>query len=140
MARKEHFSLRLSPETVRRIVRRSELSGRPKTALAEQFLQERVRMAEHPGIVFRDGSAGRRASLAGHRLDVWEIVETVLNEYGDTQAAAAYLGIKPSLVTTALDYYLDYKDEIDLWIERNRALAADAEATWLRRQSNELTA
>src|SRR5438309_11841771 len=82
MARKEHFSLRLSPETVRRIVRRSELSGRPKTALAEQFLQECLRMAEHPGIVFRDGSAGPRASLAGHRLDVCEIAETVLTKYG----------------------------------------------------------
>jgi uncharacterized protein (DUF433 family) len=140
MARKEHFTLRLSPETIRRIVRRSELSGRPKTALAEQYLEEGLRMAEHPGIVFRDGPAGRRPGLAGHRLDVWEIVETVQHEGGDFQAAATYLGISPALVVTVLNYYLDYKDDVDKWIEWNRESAAEAEATWLRRQGNELTA
>jgi uncharacterized protein (DUF433 family) len=140
MARKEHFTLRLSPETIRRIVRRSELSGRPKTSLAEQYLEEGLRMAEHPGIVFRDGPAGRRPGLVGHRLDVWEIVETIQNEGGDSQAAATYLRISPALVATVLNYYLDYKDDIDKWIEWNRGLAADAETTWLRRQGNELTA
>ena len=97
-------------------------------------------MAEHPGIVFRDGPAGRRPGLAGHGLDVWEIVETIQNEGGNHQAAAAYLGISLTLVIAALDYYLDYTDEIDQWIDRNRALAADAEASWLRRQGNDLTA
>ncbi len=97
-------------------------------------------MAEHPGIVFRDGSAGRRPGLAGHGLDVWAIVETIQNEGGNPQAAAAYLGINPTLVIAALDYYLDYTAEIDQWIDRNRALAADAEASWLRRQGNDLTA
>ncbi len=97
-------------------------------------------MAEHPGIVFRDGPAGRRPGLVGHRLDVWEIVETIQNEGGDSQAAATYLRISPALVATVLNYYLDYKDDIDKWIEWNRGLAADAETTWLRRQGNELTA
>jgi len=136
----EYFTLRLNPETFRRIVRRSELSGQPKTALAEQYLQEGLCMAEHPGIVFRDGPAGRRPGLAGHGLDVWEIVETIQNEGGNPQAAAAYLGINPTLVIAALDYYLDYTDEIDQWIDRNRALAVDAEASWRRRQGNDLTA
>lgn len=97
-------------------------------------------MAEHPGIVFRDGPAGRRPGLTGHGLDVWEIVETIQNEGGNPQAAAAYLGISLTLVIAALNYYLDYTDEIDQWIDRNRALAADAEAPWLRRQGNDLTA
>ncbi|MDQ2743908.1 MAG: hypothetical protein M3Z66_16655 [Chloroflexota bacterium] len=140
MVCKEHSILRLSPETVRRIVRRSQLSGKPKTALAEQYPQEGLRMAEYPGIVFRDGPAGRRPGLAGHGLDVWEIVETIQNEGGNPQAAAAYLSINPTMVNAALDYYLDYKDEIDQWIDRNRALAADAETSWLRRQGNDLTA
>ncbi len=97
-------------------------------------------MDEHPGIVFRDRPAGRRPGLSGHGLDVWEIVETIQNEDGNPQAAAAYLGINPTLVITALAYYLDYKDEIDQWIDRNRALAADTEASWLRRQGNSVTA
>lgn len=133
MARKQHFSLRLNPETIRRLIRQAERSGQPKTGLAEQYLEEGVRMAEHPVIVFRSGPAGRRPGLAGHRLDVWEVVETVRNEGGDLQAAAAYLGLGPHLVAAALDYYADYRDEIDQWIERNAAESEEAETSWRRR-------
>jgi uncharacterized protein (DUF433 family) len=140
MARKEHFTLRLNPDTIRRIERRAQLSGQPKTVLAEQYLEEGLRMAEHPGIIFRDGPMGRRPGLAGHRLEVWDVVETVKNAGGDAQAAADYLEVSPRLVMTALAYYADYKDEIDWWIERNAALADEAEAVWRRSQSSTLTA
>lgn len=134
MVRKEHFTLRLTPETIRRLVRQAELSRQPKTALAERYLEEGIRMAEHPGIVFRDGPAGRRAGIAGHRLDVWEVVETVQNEGGDLRAAADYLGLSSALVAAAVDYYADYKDEIDEWIELNASMAEEAERAWRRRQ------
>jgi uncharacterized protein (DUF433 family) len=140
VAQREHFTLRLKPETVRRILRRAELSGRTKTALAEEYLEEGLRMAEHPGIVFRDGAAGRRPGLAGSRLDVWEVVETIHDEGGDVDAAAAYLGIAPAMVRIALDYYLDYRDDIDRWIERNERLASDAEGAWRRRHDDTLPA
>lgn len=135
MTRKQHFTLRLNPETVRRLVRLAERSGRPKTGLAEQYLEEGVRMAEHPGIIFRSGPSGRRPGLAGHRLDVWDVVETVKNEGGDPQAAAAYLGIGHHLVAAALDYYADYQDEVDRWIEHNAREAEEAEALWRRRNA-----
>ena len=135
MTRKQHFTLRLKPETVQRLTRQAERSGQPKTALAELYLDEGVRMAEHPGIVFRGGPSGRRPGLAGHRLDVWEVVETVRNEGGNPQAAAAYLGISPHLVAAALGYYADYRDEVDAWIDRNAAEAEEAEASWRRRDT-----
>lgn len=138
MTRKQHFTLRLKPETIQRLTHQAERSGQLKTGLAEQYLEEGVRMAEHPGIVFRRGPAGRRAGLAGHRLDVWEVVETVRNEGGNPQAAAVYLDLSPNLVTAALDYYADYRQEIDEWIERNQALAEDSEASWRRRQDTPL--
>lgn len=135
VTRKEHFTVRLNPETVQRLIRRAERSGQSKSALAERYLEEGLRMEEHPGIVFRDGPAGRRPGLAGHRLDVWEVVETVKNEDGNPQAAASYLGISPHLVTAALGYYADYSDEVDAWIERNAAETEEAEAAWRRRTS-----
>ena len=140
MVQKEHFNLRLNSDTLQRLVRQSELTGQPKSTLAARFLEEGLRMAEHPGIVFRDGAAGRRPGLAGHRLDVWEVIETVLNEGGDARAASAYLSVTPSAVATAVDYYVDYKDEVDHWIQRNWSMAEDAEAAWLRRQESGLTA
>jgi uncharacterized protein (DUF433 family) len=134
MGHKEHFTLRLRPETTQRLIRQASRFGQPKTALAERYVEEGLRMAEHPGIIFRDGPAGRRPGLAGHRLDVWEVVETVQNEDGDPQAAAAYLGVGRHLVAVALDYYADYRDEIDAWIERNAAMAEEMESDWRRRQ------
>lgn len=136
MTRKEHFTLRLSPQTIDRLVLRAERMHRPKTVLAEQILEEGLRMADHPGIIFRDGPAGRRPGIAGHGLDVWEIVETVQIADGDAQVAASYLDISPGLVDSALDYYADYRNEIDEWIEANRRMAEDAEAAWKRRQAS----
>lgn len=132
MTRKDHFTLRLRPEVTRRLLRGAESAGLPKTVLAERCLDEGLRLADHPGIVFRDGPAGRRAGLAGRGLDVWEVIETIQNEGGDVQAAAVYLGIPPALVSIADEYYADYPEEIDEWIECNRAMADEAEAAWRR--------
>jgi len=139
MARKEHFTLRLNPATIDRILRLSRQTGEPKTALAERFLEEGLRMSQHPGIDFRDGPAGRRPGLTGHYLDVWEVGETVQHAGGDPAAAADYLEIDPSWITAALDYYGDYPEEIDEWIECNAAMADEAEAA-SRRQANRVTA
>jgi hypothetical protein len=133
--RKEHFSVRLHPSTVRRLVAHSRRRGIPKTSVAEQYLEEAVRMADHPGIVFRDGPAGRRAALAGHRLDVWQVVETVLHVGGDVEAAAEYLSVSAGLVGAAVGYYADYRDEVGEWIARNAAIAEEAEAAWRRRKA-----
>lgn len=138
--RKEHFTLRLNPDTIRRLTRRAQLTGQTKTALAERYLEEGLRTADHPGIVFRDGPAGRRPGLIGHRLDVWEVVETVRNENGDAQAAAEYLRISPGLVAAALNYYADFQDEVDQWIERNAAMAEEAESAHRRRTGGPLPA
>jgi len=91
-------------------------------------------MEEHPGIVFRAGPAGRRAGLAGHRLDVWQVVETIRNEGGEIEAAAAYLDLSPGLVAAAVGYYGDHAEEIDVEIAENARLAAEMEAGWQRRR------
>jgi hypothetical protein len=38
--------------------------GEAKSRTAERLIDEGLRMEDHPGIVFRDGPAGRRAALA----------------------------------------------------------------------------
>ncbi len=134
MTRKEHFTLRLPADTIRRLVKLAERQGRTKTALAERYLEEGLRMAEHPGIVFRDGPAGRRAGLSGCGLDVWEVIETFLGEGNDAKATAEYFNLSLSVITTVVNYYADYKDEVDRWIQSNADFAEEAEATWRRRQ------
>jgi uncharacterized protein (DUF433 family) len=121
--RKEHFSLRLQPATVRRLLKQARTCGLTKTQLAERYIEEAVRMAEHPGIVFRERSVGRRAALAGHRLDVWQVVETLHAEGGRIDAAAKYLALSRGLVEPALGYYADYQGEVEELIKRNTAMA-----------------
>ena len=132
---KVHFSLRLRQATVERLIKQARFRRLAKTQLAEQYIEEGVRMAEHPGIVFRDAAGGRRAALPGSRLDVWQVVETVLANGKSVEAAARYLAISPTLVEAAVGYYADFKDEVDEFIARNAAMARDAEEAWQRRRT-----
>lgn len=92
-------------------------------------------MGQVPGIVFRDGPAGRRAGVAGS-LDVWEIIEAVqAADHTTPEAVGAGLAVPVRIVLVALDYYARYPDEIDQWIADNNHEAAQAHAAWLNRQS-----
>ena len=89
-------------------------------------------MAEHPGVVFRDGPTGRRAGLAAGP-DIWEII-CVLRDYatgGAPQAVrntAAALAVTEPQVRTAEGYYAAFPVEIDDRIGLN-ADAADLAAS-----------
>jgi uncharacterized protein (DUF433 family) len=90
---------------------------------------------DHPGIVFRDGPAGRRAALAGGP-DVWEIVQT-LKETGlaHEQAIAAtaeWGNLSHAQVNVALRYYADFREEVDERVARNREEAERQFAAWQR--------
>ena len=124
----------MSQRLLQRLDRQARRRGVQKTPLAERYLEEAVSMAEHPGIVFRDGAGGREAAIAGHRLRVWEVIETVLAEDGNAEAAAAYLSLPLPLVQAAAGYYADHQAEIDAAIQSNDEMAAEAEERW-RRQS-----
>ena len=57
-------------------------------------------MDEFPGIHFVDGALGRRPSLVGTGLDVWEVVQVLRDNDGSTAETAVYLEIEPRLVQT----------------------------------------
>lgn len=91
-------------------------------------------MEEHPGIVFVDGPAGRRAALR-RGPDVWEVVTTLKVNDGSVPEAADVLAIPEHQVRLALDYYADHAEEIDDWIRLNEEESARGEAAWRRRQA-----
>jgi hypothetical protein len=105
------------------------------------LLDEGLRMADHPGIVFRSGPGGRRARLA-RGPDVWEVVR-VFRGAGSAGAAAdeatawtaEVCGLEPAQVRVVLRYYAEYPDEIDTWLERLDEEASRAEAMWRREQA-----
>lgn len=113
--------MRLAPGTRQRLIDRARRAGLPERTLAQRYLEEGLRHDAHPLIHFLDGPSGRRASVLGRGLDVWEIIATVLDNNGSVAAAAQYLQIPDGLVGAAVDYYGEYRDEIDGQIELNQS-------------------
>jgi len=124
------LSIRMPDETRDQLEATAVTHGETRSALMQRYIEEGLRMDRHPGIVFRPGPAGRRPGLVGDP-DVWEVVRVIRNvdAYGDRAIteAATWLGLSPSQVRIAVDYYADYPAEIDSWLAMVDAQAAEAE-------------
>ncbi len=115
-------SLRIPPETVREIEQLAVESGLDFSAAANQLLEEAVRMRRCPGVVFTSGPTGRRATLAGTGLDVWEVIATYKNLNEDEKRLhKAYHRLTPPQLRIALAYYALYPREINARLKRNAA-------------------
>jgi hypothetical protein len=103
------------------------------SALVQSMTEEGLRLRAHPGIVFRDGPAGRRAGLA-RGMDVWEVIGAVRQVDGRSQMPPAELadqiGLGERDLGVALEYYAHYPEEIDRWIDDNQRYADEAERRW----------
>ncbi len=133
MAAARQFSARLDAGVVDRLERRGARSGLNKSRLAERYIDEGVRMDDHPGIVFRDGPTGRRAGLAVGP-DVWEVISalraTGLDGDEGIQATAEWADLTVRQVRDAVGYYSEYPAEIDERIRPNEEEADAAERRW----------
>lgn len=132
MTTRTHRSFRFDPATLQRLDQRARQTGLTRTALVERYVDEGLRQADHPGIVFVDEPAGRRARVAGTGLDVWEVVATVRDNKGSIEGAATYLAVPKRMVAAAMGYYAEYPHEIDAWIEETDRLHEE-EALRVRR-------
>ena len=83
------LSLRLPEATVERLGARARHRRVAPSTLAQRYVEEGLRMDDHPLVRFADGPAGRRARLVGSGLDVWEIMDVVRDNSGDLAAVAA---------------------------------------------------
>ncbi len=133
-ATKQSVAFRFDPITVARLKQRARETHAPQTALAERYIQEGLRHDEHPLIYFRDGGIGRRPVLLGTRLDVAEVISTIRQNNNSAKETADYLEIPLEHVEACLNYYADYKDEIDAWTEQIRAIAQRERERFQRRQ------
>jgi hypothetical protein len=114
--------------------------GMSLSSAANRLVDEALRMSEHPGIVFRPGSTGRRAGLVAGP-DVWEVVRAVrsarANEPHMTEndlltLVAENTGIPERLIRVAVRYWASYPEDIDAEIAAAEAAEQAAEDTWRR--------
>jgi uncharacterized protein (DUF433 family) len=131
---KAPFSARFSRATLAHLRERADRTGAAQTALAERYIEEGVRMDEHPLIYFRDGAGGRRPALMGTRLDVWRVIETIRQNNNSVAEAADYLRLPVSHVEACVAYYIAYEAEIDEWTAHEHQAAEEAEISWRRRR------
>ncbi len=102
-----------------------------RNARTERLLEEGVRTDRHPLIYFRQGASGRRRpALAGTRLDVSHVIETVRGEAGTVTAAAEYLSLPPRLVQACVDYYAEFPDEVDAQRAEDQSFADAQRQRW----------
>ncbi|TMC74750.1 MAG: ribbon-helix-helix protein, CopG family [Chloroflexi bacterium] len=133
--RKADLPARVAGETLRRLDRHAKRLGKPRSNLVERYVEEGLRMDEHPGIVFVEGPAGRRPALAAYRgLDIWQVISTLHDNDGDVADTAEILDLPKSEVRLALAYYADHRTEIDDWIRTNDELFEQMETAAKRQQ------
>jgi len=123
---KRAVSFRFDRRIAAHLKRRSTEIGEPQAALAERYIEEGLRMDEHPLITFRDGPTGRRAGLIGGP-DVWEVALWIDDLAGETHPAAVVVaesGLSRAQVDAALRYRAAYPDEIAARIELHRSETA----------------
>jgi hypothetical protein len=128
------LSIRFAPSLLARLRQRANaMPGASAAGLAQRLIDEGLRMADHPGVVFKDGSSGRRAALA-YGPDVWEVIKFLreVDERGPAaiDAAAEVFAVDAGRIGTAINYYGDYPDEIDAEIAEADEASARAEAAW----------
>jgi predicted transcriptional regulator len=137
---KQVSSIRLRPDLKEQLDRHARETGTSAAALQERFIDEGLRREEHPLIVFRDGLGGRRAMLAGSRLSVGQVIDTVkateaTDDAARIRAAADYLDLPIGHVQASVRYYARYKDEVDAWLEQAANAAEREREAWLREQA-----
>src|SRR5258706_2505416 len=127
------LSIRFDDRLLARLRLRANATSGTTSALAQRLIDEGLRMADYPGVIFKDGPSGRRAALA-YGPDVWEIVKFLreIDERGPAalDAAAEVLAIDASRIAIAMSYYTAFPDEIDAEIAEADDASARAEEAW----------
>ena len=99
-------------------------AGLSHSGAAALLVEEGLRMDAHPGVLFREGPAGRRAVLVGGP-DVWEVIRAIKSARDDDSdltgdavldLVAENTGLARRTMDVAVAYFSDYPVEVDALI------------------------
>jgi uncharacterized protein (DUF433 family) len=112
------------PEPVRSAIEETaRQSRRDFSSVANEMLEEAVRMRRIPGITFADEPSGRIARIAGTGLGVWEIIQAYRDEHEDWNLLReAFHWLTEVQLRAALAYAEVYPDEIEERLRREDEL------------------
>jgi uncharacterized protein (DUF433 family) len=94
--------------------------------VAQELLDEALRMRQCPGIYFADEPSGRTAKIGGTGLGVWEVVRDFSRDQNSAKIRKAFPQLSQAQVTAALMYYSRYRDDVQAKIDANAALTRES--------------
>lgn len=110
-------SLRLRDSQVERLSRVARRMQRTPSETAAILLEESLRVAEFPHIVFKDTDVGRQAFVSDTRLKVWQVINLVRCYDHHVAKVADHLDLAPFLIQGAIHYVAAFSEEIDAAIQ-----------------------
>ena len=124
-------SLDVSDDLAERLRAEGQACGLRPSDLAAVLLREGPKTRQFPGVVYRDGPTGRRASLADGP-DVWQVVRALQEVPPDEHDPVGMVCVEADLsvrqVRLAMQFYEAYPGEVDAKIADNHAAAARLDA------------
>jgi type I restriction-modification system DNA methylase subunit/uncharacterized protein (DUF433 family)/3-phenylpropionate/cinnamic acid dioxygenase small subunit len=100
--------------------------NKPQKAILDELAAEAIKMRRCPGIIFTDGATGRRATIVGTGIDVWEAISVYKSCNEDfSKFKKAMHWLSTGQLQAALNYYHSYPDEINARIRQNEMLTED---------------
>lgn len=102
-------SIRIQQKTLKEIEQMARDTGKEFSVVANELLDEAVRMQRCPGIVFTEGTTGRRARIAGTGIEVWEVIATYKGVSEDlNRLQKTYHWLTGQQLRSAIGYYKTY--------------------------------
>ncbi len=116
-------SIRIQERTFKEIKEIARTTGKEFSAIANELLDEAVKIHRCPGIIITEGTAGRRARVAGTGIEVWEVIASFkgVDENFD-RLCNVYHWLTKQQLRSALCYYSIYPEEIVRLLEQNEEL------------------
>ena len=121
-------SYRIDTHLKTRLAEQAAREGTTETALVERLLDEGLKTAAFPGVVYRGPTAARRAALADGP-DIWEVVTGIRHAKGSGDRklieSAKQMGLSERAVRLAVAFASAYPNEIQARIAANEAAAEE---------------
>jgi uncharacterized protein (DUF433 family) len=98
---------------------------RSVSEVAQELIEEGIRMRECPGIYFASEPAGRTAKIAGTGLAVWEVLRDYVKDRDLERVRRAFGQLSQAQITAAVMYCSRYPDEVRREVETNGELTPE---------------
>lgn len=100
-------------------------SRRSVADVAQELLEEALRMRQCPGIYFADEPTGRTAKIGGTGLAVWEVLRDFSQDKDAKRLGGMFPHLSQAQLMAALMYYRRYSEEVQSEVDSNKVLTPE---------------